>query len=89
MSMDLFDAQPHSEYQSGREPDTAQEEPQHFDGDFNDFHSVDPQSANPTYQNVEMNTPVILTGFDHPSEIGIDAEQDLLESVRQQEQIVQ
>jgi hypothetical protein len=68
--------------------EASHEEIQHFDGDLNDFQSVDPHSANPSEQKMQINASVVLSIFDQPSEIGVNIESDLLKTVHQQEQVV-
>ena len=91
MDLDFFNAQPQtqSEYQPGRAPEPAQEDSQdHQDGDFNDFHSVDPQPVSSSYSNVDVNVSNIPTNFDEPIENKESFESEILEKVRQQENLL-
>jgi hypothetical protein len=90
MDLDFFNAQPQPEYQSGREPEAVQQDSQdHHDGDFNDFQQVDPQPSSTSYADLNANASNIPLTFDEPLTVNQgSAELDLLEAVRQQEQLL-
>lgn len=83
MDMDFFNAQPQSEYQSGRGFEPPQQDAQdHQDGDFNDFHGSDAQpNVDVHAANVAQPYPELNAGLS-------SHEPDDLEVVRKQEELL-